>query len=460
MKKFIIMIIIILVLNMRQPVSSAPTEDWDLVNSCDDENFGANIFKCKFNPNGTLIAMVYFTDGEIGRIVDTDLNLKKRLYSESEDGRAINLGWSRDGTMLAVTGWVDGKAWDDIYIYNAETGDTIIEKKGWMFDEAKVKSCLDFNINSSYLAIGGSTSTNKGIVEIFDMISGTQSYTFYIYGKDSDLKSRVSSIKFTPDGKYLFTGDITGNLTIWSTNNWEMIKQIQAHDDIIADIVFNPDGNYFATASHDKKIKIWRTSDWENIKILTDSKFKIYTLAWSIDGEWLASGSQNDDHSYPFSGEILIWNTQIWTKALEYQEEDYYGISIVDWNPSNNQLMVGTTDSELKLFNVVANIKKEDVQNGNGEDDKNRNDEKMDFNISLYLIIPGIILVLIIFIYIIKRKKDIKASSQPQSGFQQHYQPQEQQYPQQISLCPHCNNYVQYIQKHQKWFCYDCKKYL
>jgi WD40 repeat protein len=116
----------------------------------------------------------------------------------------------------------------------------------------------------------------------------------------------VYSLKFSPDGKRLFSGGKDAHLNIWELfrENWVKAKSIPAHNYAIYSIVFSPDGKYFATASRDKTIKIWSTNTSEVLVRIDKEQFNghinsVNKLLWNKYNNYLIS--TGDDRK------IMVW---------------------------------------------------------------------------------------------------------------------------------------------------------
>ena len=112
-----------------------------------------------------------------------------------------------------------------------------------------------------------------------------------------------------PRGKYLLSGGRDAHLKIWDpSTDFELIKDIPAHNFAIYHIAFSPDEKLFATASRDKSMKVW---DAENFELLLrcgkdgqdGHRNSVNRLLWNENG--LVSGS--DDQS------MILWGI---TKSL------------------------------------------------------------------------------------------------------------------------------------------------
>jgi WD40 repeat protein len=114
----------------------------------------------------------------------------------------------------------------------------------------------------------------------------------------------ANSIAFHPGGKHLLTGGRDAFLRIWNIeNNFELEKEIPAHNYAIYKIMFNTSGTLFATASRDKTAKVWDAADAAFLFRLDKENFSghlnsVNSVLWLNDDTLI---SASDDRS------IIIW---------------------------------------------------------------------------------------------------------------------------------------------------------
>jgi WD40 repeat protein len=67
----------------------------------------------------------------------------------------------------------------------------------------------------------------------------------------------------------------------------------------VTSLAFTPDGRWLASGSWDKTVKIWDVETGHELQTLAGHNRPIYTVAFDSRGRWLAAGSQD--------GTIKLW---------------------------------------------------------------------------------------------------------------------------------------------------------
>jgi WD40 repeat protein len=158
--------------------------------------------------------------------------------------------------------------------------------------------------------------------------------------------SNVFTAKFSPDGKYLATGDDAGVIRIWCVADGKKLLTYTAHAAWIWSIAFSPDGTTLASGSTDRTVKLWSAHAGESLKVLQGHENWVYSVAFSPDGKTLASGSS--DHT------VRLWSpyTGQCARILEGHGGPVYSIAF----NSAGILATGSHDKTIKLWNIASGV--------------------------------------------------------------------------------------------------------
>jgi len=161
---------------------------------------------------------------------------------------------------------------------------------------------------------------------------------------------------FSPDGKYLATGESDGNVRVRFPNSLMKTLQVSdifllqiwmisqrrvtntfVHQKAVYALNFSPNGQYIVSCSHDDTVTIWRLRDGFS-RVLTASDFHPLSVRLSLDGRYIASGG--------LKGSMVIWNVRTGNLVARWQGHDSLVASLA-FTPDGKSLLSGSWSSEV-----------------------------------------------------------------------------------------------------------------
>ena len=223
---------------------------------------------------------------------------------------------------------------------------------------------ISYSPDGKYLASG----LYDKVIKIFEVATGKCIKILTEDVEDAEFIRYIESMTYSPDGKYIASGccidgpldtiDYSWNNTIkvWELESGKCIKTLEGHGGHVTSVRFSPDGKYVASASYDETIKIWEISTGMNIKTLTGHISDVQCLAYSPNGEYIASGSA-EKYKYTASGSVdgtvKLWEvgTGECIKTLSGHTGSIYSIC---YSPDGAYLASGSSDGTIKLWEVES----------------------------------------------------------------------------------------------------------
>jgi WD40 repeat protein len=137
-------------------------------------------------------------------------------------------------------------------------------------DSSLIKS-ICYSENDNTIALG----ISDNIIKIWDVMSNKLINTL-ISG------TRVDSICYSPDGKWMAsTGNYSENITIWNTQTFKIVHELETHLGYICSMCFSPDSKYIVSENRDCTIKMWNIITGQLVNTFCGHTRWIRTISFS-----------------------------------------------------------------------------------------------------------------------------------------------------------------------------------
>jgi WD40 repeat protein len=298
------------------------------------------------------VVMEYMTDQLIEQVAQEIAQEKPSMLIDYVLAKAQTKDYVRESQVRVILGPIAGR------LRSTVTSPASIEKK---FKRLLSKIREEYASSSGYAAgniinllhqleinLAGYDFSNLAVwqAHLQDVNLSEVNFTQADLSKSvfAETLSNVSAAKFSPDGKYLTTGDDTGVIRIWCVADGKKLLTYTAHADWIWSIAHSPDGTTFASGSSDKTVKLWSAHTGDPLKVLQGHESWVYSVAFSPNGEILASGS--------IDCTVRLWNPHT-GECLRILEGHGGPVYSVMFNAAG-LLATGSHDKTIKLWNIAS----------------------------------------------------------------------------------------------------------
>lgn len=195
--------------------------------------------------------------------------------------------------------------------------------------------------------------------------------------------TKLSSVAFSPNGRYLLSGGKDRKLWLWNLKNGNLEKTFVGHSDIISSVAFSSDSQYAISGSRDRTVRIWNVNTGRLLDTYRGHDGFVSSVNFSSDGRYVLSGSYDKtlqfwdrrdgrlmrrfkrgnwilsmdiSRSFALSGHrdrtMRLWNLD--TGKLRRSFRSYSYFMSVAFFPNANRIVSGHTDNTLRIWNVYS----------------------------------------------------------------------------------------------------------
>lgn len=196
---------------------------------------------------------------------------------------------------------------------------------------------MDFSPDGRWLAIG----TDQGLL-IIDRTNWETVTTL----AESGFQQYIKFCRFTPDGKRLITGQISGPIKVWQFNegaSLKMLREYKGHGRTVTSLAFGPDGKHVLSGDENHALRYWNLESGEDLQVFKDT-LTGYVSACTVNPK----GTQ----ALATGGKFLILFDLTTGKPIQKM-----ALTSSDHNPSaissNGSLIATARSSEIHCWKTV-----------------------------------------------------------------------------------------------------------
>lgn len=223
----------------------------------------------------------------------------------------------------------------DVIVWDLTTGKSPWESMGTLVQQDEKISSLVFSPDGKYLA----EAIGDRVLFWQENIKG-----FVLIREIDGHSAPVESLAFSPDGRRLLTTSDDTTAKVWDVDTGNWLLTLTGHTDAVAKGLFSLDNTRIVTAGYDRSIRLWDSSTGALIKTLVAPTAPVRSLAFSPNGQLLASDGMDD--------RVMIWDFKT-TSVLHIITENQNSYFPIAFSPDNKIFVSTNPDDTLRLWGVV-----------------------------------------------------------------------------------------------------------
>jgi WD40 repeat protein/class 3 adenylate cyclase len=180
------------------------------------------------------------------------------------------------------------------------------------------------------------TGNDDNIAKLWDAQSGKELLQFTGHTKP------ISYVYFSPDGKQVLTiGLIDGTTILWDTATGKEIYQISTEPQVRW-TAYSHDGKTIFTVSDDNKIRLWDAKSGKEIRTFATTSENVMRLYPSPDGKYLIT----------FGKTVDLWDIDTGQKIHDFPFDASTVLGDAAFSPDGNFFLTGNTDGIAYLWEI------------------------------------------------------------------------------------------------------------
>ncbi|KAI1781618.1 WD40-repeat-containing domain protein, partial [Ganoderma leucocontextum] len=189
--------------------------------------------------------------------------------------------------------------------------------------------------------------------------SGSEDFTVILWDTNGNIAQQwltvaheaVWSLAFSPDGRYLVSGDGAGKMEIRDLSHGASTVAgiLEGHSSAVSSCAWSLDGNAIVSGSFDATVRLWDARTFRQLHVLKQRSMKgMQYVTFSPDGRWLASWSLPCNY--------CIWDVASGTLHKYIQPDDIGTFRMMDiaatFDPTSTRLATVSRNDAVEIWDV------------------------------------------------------------------------------------------------------------
>ena len=215
-------------------------------------------------------------------------------------------------------------------------------QNGTFLISVKLETYVDnmtFSHDNRYIAVAYTVHGSSSVVEVWHAETGKP---FAKFTADDERAGHYQPISFSPDTRLIAstcraaTADGAESIIVWNMESGEQIACLSAHTRWVTSLCFSPCGKFLASGGEDGTVYVWDVNTWQQVQCYTDYG-RVYRImpSWTPDGILRAAIVHYDDTGpatisiRDLESDEQIYNDQVWGNTIDFSYIGDWGNSVL-----------------------------------------------------------------------------------------------------------------------------------
>ena len=269
------------------------------------------------------------------------------------DASSTSVAFRPDGKYIATGSGINVRI-----LWDVSTGELVTAKRANVDNPEKSIWGIDFSPDGKYLAFGAYVDNDEKPIVVI-VTPNMEDVVEYFLIPSSITRGEIYSVRFSPDSRYVAVSfSDNSRVLLWNLTNGNYVWWGRRDASRVDSLAFSPDGKYLAAGHNNGTVIFYELSSWwsDNVnETQVEPGGTIYDVAFSTDGNYFAAdGYYLDDHN------VSIYDTNNMATPSIVHRIDYKEFSpwAIAFSPDDKYLAVGGDDGRISFYETDANFTK------------------------------------------------------------------------------------------------------
>ena len=186
------------------------------------------------------------------------------------------------------------------------------------------------------------------------LASASHDYTARIWGtsigqrlNNLEPNSKCDMAEISSDGKLIVSKLSDHSLRIWSVDTRECIQTLEGYYLNVYSADFSLDGKYAVTVSDDKIIHLWDVATGKCLRSMKGHSFAVKSVAFSHDGKYVVSASSDRT--------VRLWDSKS-GRCLQIMQGHKAWVESAVFSPDDNYIVSTSWNNDIRLWEVATGL--------------------------------------------------------------------------------------------------------